>query len=127
MMAKILTAMTLAGLAVVIFIVGTLTPAEAGPFGIMALFVGAYVTLIGGVAFLLFYGAKAGVFLARQLVGRELRLDMSLQRCYYYATVVALMPMMLVGLHAAGGVTIQGLGLVLLFGAIGIFYVAKRT
>jgi hypothetical protein len=51
---------------------------------------------------------------------------MSFRRAYYFSTVLAAAPVMLVGLQSVGSIGIYELILVILFEVIGCLYIAKR-
>ena len=90
------------------------------------LFISAYLFCLGLVSFFLF---GAGQVIRLLLSGFTLRKPFqpwSLRRSYYYATVIALAPVMLVGLQSVGGVGVYGLILVVLFELIGCLYITKR-
>lgn len=52
---------------------------------------------------------------------------MTLGRSYYFASVIALAPVMVVGMQSVGEVGLYELLLVILFVGIACVYIAKRT
>ena len=52
--------------------------------------------------------------------------DFTFKRAYYYSTVLALAPVLLVGLQSVGAVSIYEICLVVLFEVIACVYVSKR-
>ena len=51
---------------------------------------------------------------------------LSLRRSYYYATVIAATPIMIIGLQSVGSIGVYELLLVIIFAAIGCLYISKR-
>lgn len=106
----------------------TITPAKAGAFGILAVFFLSYVFILTVTTFLLWGVAYLTDKIARsgRRVPRKLH-AINLKRAYLFATVIALGPIILVGLHSVGGIGVYDVGLVLLFMALGCVYVARRS
>jgi hypothetical protein len=105
----------------------TTTPATAGPLGLLVIFISAYLTSLGVMSFFL-YGASRlfATFFAGFATKKPLR-PLTLRKAYYYATIVATAPVMLVGLQSVGAVGIYEVGLVILFVVIGCVYISRRT
>ena len=106
----------------------TTVPAAIGPLGILFVFVLMYVLVLGLLTFLIFgFG-----ILFRKLIGifaiakRPVR-TLSLARSYYFSSVIALGPIMLVGIHSVGELGFYDVLLVGVFVVISCVYVAKRT
>lgn len=127
MLAKILSSLTVVSLCLLLVVLTQTNPTQAGPFGILAVFITAYMSLIGVATFFLYFGSRLVAYISRAVMTRKPLPQLSLRHAYYYSTVVALAPIMLVGLQSVGGVTLYELLLVGLFVAIGVLYVAKRT
>jgi len=105
----------------------TTTPATAGPLGLLVIFISAYLASLGMMSFFLYGGSHlAATFFSGFSTRRPLR-PLTLRRSYYYATVVAVAPVMLVGLQSVGSVGIYEVGLVILFVGIGCVYISRRT
>ena len=118
---------TLASLCLLILLLMTTTPATAGPLGLLVIFISAYLTSLGVMSFFL-YGASHlfSSFLSGFATKKPL-VPLSLRTSYYYATVVATAPVILVGLQSVGAVGFYEVGLVILFVVIGCVYVSRRT
>lgn len=127
MITRILATITVVSVSILVFMLHTTSPANAGPVGMLVLFVLGYMSLLGVVTFLLFYGVKFVMLLVGIFTHRPVREGLSLTRSYLYSSVLALLPMMAIGLHSAGGIAWYELLLLLLFGVIGMTYVARRS
>ena len=128
MFTRILMIAGLVSAGLLLILLTTITPAKAGAFGILAVFLLSYVFiltvttfLLWGVAYLADRIASSGRRIPRKLHA------ISLKRAYLFATVIALGPIILVGLHSVGGIGVYDVGLVLLFTALGCVYVARRS
>lgn len=105
----------------------TTTPSTAGPLGILGLFVFMYIAALGVLTFLFRWTSfmLSRIFPAKRqkLVPRE----MTLKKAYYYASAVALVPVMLVAMQSVGQIGVYQLLLVGFFTVIAWLYVTNRT
>lgn len=127
MFSKILVGVFCISIIVLIFLLQTTTPGTIGPVGILFVFVTLYVSVLCVLTFLLIvlnrgYARVFQIIPARHPVQR-----MSLMRAYYFSSILALGPVMVVGMQSVGQVGIYEIGLVVLFLVISCIYVAKRT
>jgi hypothetical protein len=116
----------LSGIALTI-VLNTTTPASAGAFGILIVFILAYLLALSSLTFLLWGISRLvayvmGIFITRRPVER-----LSLQRSYFYSTILALAPVIIISLQSVGGVGPYELGLIFLLVIIGCVYVTKRS
>jgi hypothetical protein len=126
MLQNILAFITIASLCLLGLMLLTTTPATAGPFGLLGIFLTAYLSSVGLISFFLYGVSRLYVY---SLAGVSLRRRpkvLPLRRAYYFATVLAAAPVMLVGLQSVGGVGWYELLLVGLFLMIGCIYVSRR-
>jgi hypothetical protein len=106
----------------------TTTPATIGPLGILLVFILLYVSALGVLTFLVFGCSRIVSKLASMTVARKTTLrPLSLGRSYYYSSVLALAPVLFVGMQSVGEVSIYDVALVVLFVVIACIYIAKRT
>lgn len=126
-MGQILAIATLIATMVLLVVFHTTTPSSVGPLGILFVFILMYVLTLGMLTFLIY---TIGNFLRRGInvvaAKRPLR-EVTLIRSYYFASVVALAPVMLVGIHSVGKVGFYDVLLVGVFVIISCVYVSKRT
>ncbi len=109
------------------YIVTSMSPTEAGATGILAVFLLSYVV---SVVVLTFF-----IFLCQRLVVKLLYSDrtghptgeVSLRKSYYYASILALGPVILVSLRSVGQIGVTELLLVVVLLAIGCLYVSRQT
>lgn len=127
MLAKFISSITVVAAIVLLFFVTTTTPVTAGPLGILAVFICLYVVVLGALTFLFWGLHRIIVRLLRPFTARRPMQAMSLHRAYYFSSVLALAPVMLIGMQSVGTVSVYEVGLVGLFAIIGCIYIAKRT
>jgi len=126
MLQRAIALITIVSLCLLGLMLVTTTPASAGPLGLLVIFISAYLTSLGLISFFL-YGISR--VLGYALAGFSLRKPVkpiSFRRSYYYSTVIAAAPVMLVGLQSVGSVGVYELILVTAFVAIGCLYITKR-
>lgn len=103
------------------------TPATIGPLGLLFVFIMLYMAALSALTFFIFAASWASAKVANSLTVRRPLHALSLQRSYYYGSVVALAPVMLLGMQSVGAVSIYETILVLLFAVLGCIYIAKRS
>jgi hypothetical protein len=116
----------LACIVLFLFINGT-KPATVGPLGILVVFLCLYLILFTGLTFFIWGSYKLIVKVLSPLTIRRPMEPLSFQRSYYFSSILALGPVMLIGMQSVGKIGIYEVGLVLLFMVIGCVYIAKRT
>lgn len=115
-----------AAIALVVLLTAT-EPAAIGPVGILAVFVLMYVSALGVVTFLLYGGSRAMSKIASSFTVKKPIAPISFRRSYYFSSVIALAPVMIVGMQSVGGVGVYELLLIGVFELIACIYIAKRT
>lgn len=127
MFGKILFITGLVSAGLLLLVLNLTTPSSAGAFGIFALFLLGYILMMTLTTYGLWLFAKAlGRFGGRTGVLRRTVHPITLRRSYYYASVIALAPVIIVSLQSVGTVGLYELVLVALFVVLGCVYVAKR-
>ena len=127
MVGKLLVSMGIISGVFLVILLNTTTPASAGAFGILAVFILAYLFLASVMTFGL-YGISRGVaFMCRTFAARRPIETLTVRKAYYYSTIVALAPVIIISMQSVGGVGIYELMLILLLVLLGCVYVTKRT
>lgn len=126
MLAKTIAIITACSLSVLGLILNLTTPATAGPFGILAIFIFAYMSSLGLMTYFLYGASRVVSHLASAFTVKKPLAPIPFKKAYYYSTVVAAAPVMLIGLQSVGSIGIYEFVLVLLFVVIGCLYIAKR-
>jgi hypothetical protein len=128
MLGRILFIVTVIAAVLLGVIFQTTTPATIGPLGILFVFILMYTVALGVLTFLIF---SVSIFLQKSIglfiVAKKPLRPLGLSRSYYFASLVALAPVMLVGIHSVGELGFYDVLLVGVFVVISCVYVAKRT
>ena len=102
------------------------TPDEVGPLGVLAFFVCIYIAIVCGL-YLLLLGIYRGLCRIMRSSARKAWSEQeSKMKLYYYASVLALAPVILLGMQSVGEVKALDVGLLILFELLACFYIAKR-
>lgn len=108
-------------------ILQTSTPSNAGPLGILIVFLLMYVLVLGVLTFVIFWGSRAWSRIVRLIVPKRPIRPLTLVRSYYFSSVIGLAPVIFVGMQSVGEVGFYDVLLVVLFVSVACFYIAKRT
>jgi hypothetical protein len=126
MLQRTIATITLASLCLLSLMLVLTTPATAGPFGLLVIFISAYLTSLGLISFFLYGVSRIVGYVARGFAARKPLQPLSFRRAYYYSTVLGAVPVMLIGLQSVGAVGVYEVILVLIFAVIGCVYITKR-
>lgn len=126
MFRKIISISTVASLCLLVVLLNTTTPVTAGPFGVLAIFISIYILALGLFTFVIFQFSHLVCWLSHILMARAPISRLTLKRSYYFATVIAAIPVMIIGLQSVGTIGLYEITLTALFGIIGCLYVSKR-
>jgi hypothetical protein len=127
MLGRILAVSLTIAVMLLIIVLQTTTPVTIGPLGILFVFILMYVSVLCALTFLLYGLSAVAVRLSSSVtVKRPLR-RLSLGRSYYFSSVIALAPVMLIGMQSVGEVSFYEVALIILFVVISTVYIAKRT
>ncbi len=127
MFGKLLFIAGLVSAGLLLLLLNLTTPSNAGAFGIFAIFLLGYVVVMVVTTYCLWFLTKMLVRFSSQVAFlRRTHPAMTLRRSYYYASVIALAPVIIVSLQSVGNIGLYEIVLVILFVALGCLYVAKR-
>lgn len=126
MLSKTIIIISTVATVLLFLILQSTTPTNAGPLGILAVFFLLYVALTGIITGILHGGSTLlAKIIARFTVKKPLQ-AMSALRAYYFASILALAPVMLLAMGSVNQPGVYDIMLVVAFVAIGVFYVQKR-
>ena len=126
MLQRVIALITIVSLCLLALMVVTTTPASAGPFGLLLIFISAYLTSLGLISFFLSGISRIIVYASAGFTLRRPVHVLPFRRAYYYSTVLAAAPVLLIGLQSVGAIGIYEFLLVVLFEVIGCVYITKR-
>ena len=126
MLPRIIATLSLASLCLLSAMLTFTTPASAGPFGLLVIFLSAYLTFIGLISFFLYGITKLIASVSSGMTVRKPFQPMSFRRAYYFSTVLAAAPVMLIALQSVKPLDLYELILVLIFEVVACLYVSRR-
>ena len=127
MLGKIIALSSMIAMAYLVFLLQTTTPSTIGPLGILLVFILMYIAALGMLTFFIVGLQKLLLKITVAIDARKAFAPMSFMRAYYFASVMALGPVMIIGMQSVSEVGVYELSLVILFLVIACVYVAKRT
>ncbi len=126
MLPRILATISLASLCVLSLMLTFTSPATAGPFGLLVIFITAYLTFVGLISFFLFGINRLIIMVSSGMTVRKPLRAMEFKRAYYYSTVLAAAPVLLIGLQSVTSIGFYEVILVVIFEVVACVYVSKR-
>lgn len=127
MLPRAIATISLASLCVLILVLTFTSPSTTGPFGLLVLFVSAYLTFVGLISFFLFGINRLIIMVSTGMTLRKPIAPMEFRRAYYFSTVLAAAPVMLIGLQSVQSVGIYEVILVILFEVVACIYISRRV
>ena len=127
MLGRLITIAGVAAAIVLLFFVTITTPTQAGPLGILVVFLCLYIMMFSAMTFFIVGLQRLIVKLASPFTARKPLQSMSVSRAYYFSSILSLGPVMLIGMQSVGSIGFYEVGLVTLFMVIGCVYIAKRS
>jgi len=123
MLGKVLALSSLGAFVILSALVQSTSPSTIHPVGILVVFVLIYVLALGVLTFFV-YGV-GGVIHRYQAKARTPK-EFTLVQAYYFASVLALAPVMLVGARSVGRTGALDIVLITVFEVLACFYIARR-
>lgn len=120
MLPKILSIASLASFVLLSALLQATSPSTIHPVGILLIYVLIYVLAIGVLTLFLWSGARAIATIRRK------KAVLGAEKAYYFATVLALAPVIMIAMKSIGRLEVYEVILILIFEAVACFYVAKR-
>jgi len=126
MLPRLIATISLASLCVLSFMLTFTSPADAGPFGLLVIFITAYLTFVGLISFFLFGINRLIVMVTAGVTLRKPLKHVTFKRMYYFSTVLAAAPVMLIGLQSVQAISLYEVILVILFEVVACLYISRR-
>ena len=127
MISKILISISILALVTLLIILNIISPTQSGPLGIFFVFVLMYLSILGILTVLLFNASNIFKHLTSKLHFTRPISTLSLLRSYYFASVLSLIPVIIIGMQSIGRVGLYEISLVAVFAFIACFYIYRRT
>lgn len=126
MLPRIIATVSVASLCVLIMMLTFTAPSTIGPFGLLVLFISAYLTFVGMISFFLFGINRLIIMLTKGMTVRKPLRPMEFKRAYYFSTVLAAAPVLLIGLQSVQSVGPYEILLVIIFEIVACIYISRR-
>lgn len=127
MVAKVIVGSTGIAALLLIILLQSTAPSTAGPIGLLAVFFLIYIIAIGFTTELLWAGSRVFQVVARKVTAKRPPGRISLVRAYYYSTVLALGPVILLAMQSIGSLGLYEVVLVTIFVVVGFLYISRRS
>ena len=125
MKCRYVTIVAVLAAAVDVILMHAVAPMSIGPLGILAFFVCLYIAAASGCYLVMVVTRRAVMHVVRHDMYRGLA-SVTPLKLYYYASVIGLIPVTLLGMQSIGGITAWDVLLLVLFLSLGCFYIHKR-
>ena len=127
MLAKLLAIIGLVSAGLLLIVFTTTTPASAGAFGMLAVFLLSYIAVLSAMTFIVWFIARLIDKMSRDFKIVKKSRPMTFKKAYYFSTIISLGPIIFISLQTVGTVSVYEFGLILLFIILGYIYVSRRT
>lgn len=127
MLGKVIATSTVIATILLIVLLQTTNPSTVGPLGLLAVFFLLYVIMLGVITELLWVGSRFIQTVGKRFTSKRPPSRLSLQRSYYFSTVLALGPVMALAMVSIGSFGIYEIILIGVFLAVGTLYVSRRS
>lgn len=127
MFGKLLLITGLVATGLLLLIVNMTTPSTSDATAILAVFLLGYIVVVIATTYLLWVIDRIILRVGKEFGILKPRDPLRLRRSYYFASVIALAPIIIISLQSVGGIGVYEICLIALFVGLGCLYVAKRT
>ena len=127
MLKVIIPSTTIISLFFLIILLNTTSPATVGLFGILAIFSLSYIVILGLLTYFIHIMSRVISHLSLAFISRRPFEVLTIKRSYYFSTVIAAAPIMVVGLQSVAAVGFYEIILIFIFVIIGCLYISKRV
>ena len=127
MLNRVVTISVVVAIIILAIILRVTQPSSVGPLGILVIFILMYMVVLGVLTFLLHGGSRMLSKVSHPFTVKKPLEAFTFSRSYYFASVIALAPVMLVGMQSVSEVGMYDVMLITLFVVIACVYISKRT
>jgi hypothetical protein len=127
MLSRVIAVSVAIAIVILAIILHMTQPSTVGPLGILVVFILMYVSVLGVLTFLLYGVSQFISRISASFTVKKPIHPLSLSRAYYFSSVIALAPVMLIGMQSVAKVEIQDVVLIIVFVVIACIYISKRT
>lgn len=126
MFGRVVTLIFLAAAIALSLIFQSTNPVDTGPVGLLAVFFLLYTMVVIVTTWMIHGISKVLTLTTRSIVVKKPMKIISMTHAYYYASIVAFVPIILLAMGSVSSIGVYELILVAVFASLGVFYVKKR-
>ena len=126
MLPRVIATISVASLCVLTLMLTLTSPSTTGPFGLLVLFISAYLSFVGLISFFLFGINRLIVMVSSGMTLRKPLRPMEFKRAYDISRVIVAAPVMLIGLQSVQSVGAYEVILVIVFEIVACVYISRR-
>jgi hypothetical protein len=126
MIRKVLGVVSVTSLVLLAGLVFFTTPTQIGPLGVLLFFVLVYLVSLGIFTIAIWHVSRAMPNLFKGRVSAKPLRPVGDKRAYYLGTVLAFIPVLILGMQSFGGIGFLELGLIALFAVVGSLLVLNQ-
>lgn len=127
MFKMIISVASMVGLCLLLVLLNVTTPATAGPFVVLLIFGLLYIATLGLLSYIIFFSSRLISHLSGIIMTRRPLTALTFKNSYYFSTLLAAAPVMIIGLQSVGSVGLYEYTLIAFFEIIGCIYIYKRV
>ena len=127
MLGKVIAASTVIAGILLVILLQTTNPSTVGPLGLLAVFFLLYVVILGATTEAMWVGSRFVQVIGKRLTSKRPPGRLTLQRAYYFSTVLALGPVIALAMVSIGSFGTYEMLLIFVFLAIAMLYVSRRS
>lgn len=127
MLGRVVAISSVVAFLLLVIVLQATKPVTIGPLGILMVFILMYMSVLGALTFLLYGLSRITARISASVTVKRPIQPVSFGRAYYYSSVIALAPVMFVGMQSVGEVGVYDVLLVGIFVVIACVYIAKRS
>lgn len=127
MLGKVIAISTVTAGIILIIMLQTTNPSTVGPLGLLAVFFLLYVIVLGATTEVLWIGSRLVQAVGRRFTTKRPPGRLTLQRAYYFSTVLALGPIIALAMISIGSFGFYEMLLITIFLAVATLYVSRRS
>ena len=117
---KIVIAAGLLSAIFLLIMINLTTPSDVGPLGVLVFFTLAYIVCLSAMIGV----CRISFAIRNKFLGR---VEVSRKRSYYYGSILAFAPILLIFMRSFGELNYLEIALVMIFVTVGCFYISKRA
>lgn len=126
MLKVLITVLAFISVLLLAILFNTTTPAGVGPFGVLVVLFLIYLISLSFLTYFIYFTNRLIIKLSVIVATHRPLEPISFKRSYLFSTIIAVAPVMFIGLQSVGAMGVYGLFLILIFVSVGCLYISKK-